>query len=751
MAYTPPNGSNVEINFNGSYTPPIGNNVEVVFGDVFDNNIVSQNIVFQSVVSAASVVEAILFQSEDLTLDSSLGSFSVTPLLHLHPTNIVLETGISDYVLEILPDIVNENVEITVYNLASSIGGGSSIDLPYKLNAGIVIPYGGNIHTDEFFSVVWGDFVQVDVTLVYLHPVMEKIDVETECPWGVFLKTDNFVTVDSSDTDSYVDHTAVIPWASFLWTDRSFSVQYEGNRIVDRHYIVNYGDSNPVDTFATERWMGTATSVNRDFSINWGAISPVDIEYIVNYGPKELFKYCFEIYEPPPSHIGPNFVFPPRNAVFDGVWDKDVHFIMDSYASDPRCGYQHMYTGIRDVNVDPGDPIIPVYPFKVRQVYYMLNTVLVKEVPSNYPIEVKALTITTDRDSWLWQLSMTVGKKSYVEMLRPSGGVLKKVEVYINGWKWIFSIEGWQENRGFARGTWTLTGRSPSLVMGDPICPQKSYVHTDENSTGSSIIADIISAGGYSFSVSYVGYGEDSQTGFDPVSDGWSIPVNAFSYSNQTDIQAIQTIVDSIGGYIQTTPDFYDYTSASGPDNRTLEILPRYSWQPWNWDKDEYEIPFKQLDRSIVTDLGSTYRKNPDYFGVYMIGQTPKADGAGGGVFCNVFREGYNSVTCAHAPISSNPLYTTDIIAQEKGRAILGDSGMWVDHNIKVFSLFPPNQEPGLFRVGDLVHITEVGSPTTRGIVTSTSISAGLSNGSAFTVYQSLGVSEYIGEWISNV
>jgi hypothetical protein len=102
---------------------------------------------------------------------------------------------------------------------------------------------------------------------------------------------------------------------------------------------------------------------------------------------------------------------------------------------------------------------------------------------------------------------------------------------------------------------------------------------------------------------------------------------------------------------------------------------------------------------------------------------------------------------CLHAPVISSPLFTTDAIAQEKGRMIIAEAGIWQDHSIRVFSLFPFPQEPGLFAVGDLINVTKSGVSDWIGLIKGVSIEASLINKSAFSVSQNLNVSQYVGEW----
>lgn len=452
----------------------------------------------------------------------------------------------------------------------------------------------------------------------------------------------------------------------------------------------------------------------------------------------EKYKYDFDNYIPVEA-------LPDSN---NTVLDYSILLSLSHYSADPRCLTEHNRTGPRDSGGGSGTIVIPPEPpfppFAVKQVYYVMNTVLVKTLPGNVDIEVRSVSMTIDRDSWLWQLSMTVAKKEYVDLLSPKNGVYQTVEIYINGWRWVFLIESWSENLGFAKGTYSVSGRSPSLVLGDPICDKKSFTNTSEE-TGSSIITGILGANPLAsgFSIAFSDY-TDNQTGFDPnAGSHWLISENAFSYTGQTDIQAIQTLAESIGGYVQTHRSFYDY--GGGNDYRILEILPRFKFQPWNWTASYPGISYKQLDKSIIREIGTSYKKNPDYYGAYIVGESPRAGGTTS-VFCNVYKDGKGAATL-HAPLCSGPLFTTDEIAQEKGRMIIGDSGVWSEHTIKIFSLMPSGTAPGLLKVGDMINVTSGATTEWRGLVTSVAIDAGVINTSAFSVSQTISVSQYIGEW----
>lgn len=745
MAYTPPAGNNVVLNFTGSYTAPRGDEVIIQFGNPLDNSIKSHDIYLEYSSDKHQIEEAYALITSDVTYELLVDQSIIDPLIHINPNDTEYELEIESFQLQILPDIVTAD---TVYESEfelQGIGGNRETDLPNGISPGMRMCWYNGYSADTHFIFPWGKTSEVDFhhNITAIVQLLE-IDIHFSAVWkSMFIE--DVPTGDSWKEMEHFDMHWIFKWDSMVARDRTAYVPYENGKAVSNTVFIPYGQPDPLDSFVTKTY-GT-NSVHSDLSLNnyYGGDVYGDISKEVPWGPRELFIYCFKNYVPPSSSDSVDFNFPSKYPLVLGA--NVLTFELDSYSTSPLCNNHHNHTGIRDNYITPGievDPVIPPTPFPVKPFYYIMNTVLVKTLPGNVPIEVKGLTMTTDRDSWLWQLNMTVGKREYVELLSPKNGTFPIVEIYINGWKWVYLIEGWSENKGFARGTYSITGRSPSMILSDPICDRKTLT-VGTGATGSYIIQSILDSNAQAagFSILFSGY-ENNQTGFDPATGSdWYIPANTFSYADQTDIQAMQTLVQSIGGYIQTNPAFYNYPA--GTDGRILEILPKYAWQPWNWNLSNTDIDFKVLDKSIIREMGSSYKKNPDYYGAYIIGEAPK-EGSSYGVYCDVYKQD-KGPACKHAPIESSVLYTTDMIAQEKGRMIIGDAGVWRDHSIKVFSLFPDPKPPGLFRVGDYINVRDAAISEWIGLVVSTTIEASVVNSCAFSVSQNLGVSQYIGEW----
>jgi hypothetical protein len=862
MAYTPPLGNLVELNFTGSYTAPPGNDVQLIFGNVLENYIRIADVSFEPYFEKQSVTEAHLIDSHQYTIELVSNQSYIDPLIHINADSATYELVPDHYQLQILPDIIN--ADCLYENILDDVelGGNNIYDLPIGVSPGFRFIHEGHVKADCFYEVEWGKLAPIDffrnisssinlsvadVFIDFIWNTMDWLDFQNRPGWKTMYPFDIFNSTS---------------WDTMFISDIQGITYYEGNKALSDHLTFSYNQPSLFDAFVTTDYDSSVIPCDPISSQSWDLNEDAysDYHHEVIWGPRELFSFCYQVYHPPQTGHSVDFAFPAKNVTFQekvanavaflaasvktkaelttekntattdretaydtyaalkvisdaaienariqnnihvGIYGfvdltaqynidadnakiatdaahadflaKDVIYKnavtaylqyveaeglaysnslvlrMETISSNPRCPIIHSYTGKRDsvstdfgVIVVPPEPPLP--PFIVKQVYYIMNTVLVKTLPGNVPIEVKSISMTIDRDSWLWQLNMVIGKRDYISLLEPSGSVMQHVEVYINGWKWVFLIEGWSESRSFGKGSYNVIGRSPSLVLGDPVCDKKSFTNSITE-TGGSIMQGILNSNAASigFSIAYTDY-TNNQTGFDPaIGVDWVIPAEAFSYTNQPDIYALQTIAESIGAYVQTNRAFYNY--GTGNDGRILEILPKYRYQPWNWTAGNTNINYIQLDKSIIKEIGTSYKKNPDYYGAYIVGEKPKDGSTTAGVFCNVYKDDMGPATL-HAPVASGPLYTTNAIAQEKGRMIIGDAGVWLEHNINIYSLFPSGTAPGLLKVGDMIKVTNGATTEWRGLIHSTSITAQIVNTSAFSVTQTIGVSQYIG------
>jgi len=95
------------------------------------------------------------------------------------------------------------------------------------------------------------------------------------------------------------------------------------------------------------------------------------------------------------------------------------------------------------------------------------------------------------------------------------------------------------------------------------------------------------------------------------------------------------------------------------------------------------------------------------------------------------------------APMDINSLITTQDAGRERARHIIGNSGFWINHSMRLFSLMPPGQAPGLLLPGTFIQMSETGLTPWIGQTTGVMIIAQWNNG--LNVSQTIEVEQFYG------
>jgi hypothetical protein len=511
----------------------------------------------------------------------------------------------------------------------------------------------------------------------------------------------------------------------------------------------------------------TPTELDWHFTTPWNAPDANDAKKCNPWGPFSYYLLCYVDgkYFPPQACTNIEFEFPNKYELVPGICE-DIVFHLNNYATkaDPRCPWDHVHSGVRDKYnnpLEPPPPIIPPdYTFpQPKGSYYIMNTVTVHELTAWTPIEVLSVSIVTDQDSWLWQFQITVATTECLDIVMPQDDVLKSVVVTINGYSWVCTVEAWNESRVFGKDAWTIIGRSPSLMFGDPISERKSYTETQAKQGGqlvndialNKVVPDTFPPALTNWEVNWAAYGNSSTpgfaknvTGFDPFSS-WYVPTNTLTYTNKTEIDVMKFLVEGIGAYIQTEPDCRD-------DGTKFYIHPKYPQHPWNWDDSNSDISWRPLIDSQFMEIGRSNIVKPSYQAVYVLGEAKggsndgTGDGDGTAVMAQVHYEGCSptSSTTIYAPMVTHALVTSTKAGRELGRLSICDTGSWKQHSVRLNVLCPGNDpSSGLFNVGDMITVMERGVQW-YGQVTGISINASVSDG-LVGVQQVLSIIEYVG------
>jgi hypothetical protein len=628
--------------------------------------------------------------------------------------------------------VINSATGTITWSLTThEISGGQAQDLPTNLSPGqIRFPWSVGIKTETHLRVPWGSAdvtdrpldkfpwgfgdkseVPIEINWAALGVNELPADKHYEIPWGTFTDlSDIHVDCLWYNILGFQDTHRKIPWAVL-------SVKLDNN--VQSSFL---SDTPVKDQFSKIPW-GPLSSPGRSMDLGLERLNIVDKHmnvYWYRYPYANLFYQYY--YAPPPCYPlewtdSPLLNLNPCSAT------------IDMFGTGPLQPFEHWRAGIRDqyLVLPPGSAVV----FSKRY-YYMQNTVLLKRIPDNTPIDASAISISTDINSWTWDFNITLMDSSYLDLLKPSVAgedlVLQDLQITINNNVWICRIESWSETRVFGQRGWSVRGRSPSIELAAPYSLPFTYTNTSAKQ-GSQLIDDLLSGTGWSAE-----WGFDNNTStysdvIDPSSD-WLVPANQFNLQEKTSMEGINEILAAIHASIITVPD-----CSSG--NQRLIIIPRYRWTPWQWASQTVD---SLLIRHYCHEIGSDYEHIPKYNFVIAAGDNH-------GVAVSATKDG--TAGDKPAPMFTHPLITTQQAGHEAARNLLSRSGMWINNSLSLLSIddgvTPTEEIPGLLLPGKLISL-EDDSVTWRGVVTGVTINVkATTSRSGLEVEQLVNVERYYG------
>ncbi|MGZ4954145.1 MAG: hypothetical protein ACXV8Q_03445 [Methylobacter sp.] len=332
--------------------------------------------------------------------------------------------------------------------------------------------------------------------------------------------------------------------------------------------------------------------------------------------------------------------------------------------------------------VDPGHTTHTI----PEQTAYIMQHNLSVTLLDLTPIQMQSVNLSFDAESFAWQFKGTLLDKAQLPLVQQMGGPPVQLIVTINGYSWKVLVERIEHSRQFAGRSITLSGRGLTALLSQP------YEQPASATQGSLLtvqqIAELLLPIGWTLNWQTV---------------VWNIPAGAYSYTNQTPIQALGALASDIGAML-----------VPSRNAQSLAVKPRYPVLPW----DFFNVPADVvISESALVNLSQRpivpYQAN----GVYVHG------GEVGGVigWCR-----FNSTAGDRlAPTVSNALMTDVIGARAVGERIL--AGQYTQPAIQSATLPMDGSTLPLIEVGQLVQLTVDATPV-RGIVSGVSIDANLSS-----------------------
>lgn len=327
---------------------------------------------------------------------------------------------------------------------------------------------------------------------------------------------------------------------------------------------------------------------------------------------------------------------------------------------------------------EPGETItVPI-----RRAYIVQNNITLVRVDSGEVLEATAFAMSLDADSWTWQWSATLPWSALPIIKRDIRSGPVDILATVNGVPYRLAAENYRRDRRFADAKVQVQGRGRAAMLGAPSSPVLNHQSAAPRS-----IAQLME-----LALTYNGVGIG--WGIDFGITDWAVPGGTWNFQG-THIDAVLDIASAAGAIVQ--PHRTD---------ATLRILPRYPVAPWHWNT---VAPDFVLPAAAVSVEGIEYTPKPDYNRVFVAG----ANAAG--VLGQITRAG--TAGDSIAPMVTHPLMTHSDGAQQRGLAVLGDTGLQASVSLRLQVL----PETGLILPGAMVRY-EDGAESHLGLVRSTGL-----------------------------
>ncbi|MDP3876283.1 MAG: hypothetical protein Q8Q50_04815 [Methylobacter sp.] len=335
-------------------------------------------------------------------------------------------------------------------------------------------------------------------------------------------------------------------------------------------------------------------------------------------------------------------------------------------------------------NPDPTDPPGHVTITVPTQTAYIMQHTISVTLTDLTPISMESVNLSLDADSFAWQFSGTLLDKADLVKVQQVNMEPVQLVITINGYIWKVLVERIEHSRQFGGRSIALSGRGLTALLGQPY--EQPASATQSSTLTVQQLAELQLPTGWTINWT---------------APTWSVPSGAYSYNNQTPIQALAALASDIGAMI-----------VPSRDAKVLNIMPRYPVLPWDFPLLSADVV---IPEAVVTELSQRpvipYQAN----GVYVHG------GEVGGVLSWCRLDGTDGARLAATV--SNALMT-DVI----GTRMLGERLLAADYTqpmIRSMSLPMDGTTVPLLVIGQLVSVTLDGVAI-KGIINSVQIEATL-------------------------
>lgn len=268
-----------------------------------------------------------------------------------------------------------------------------------------------------------------------------------------------------------------------------------------------------------------------------------------------------------------------------------------------------------------------------QAVYDVVHVVTVVDQRDGLPVELESMSLSCDEASVCWTLS-AAGPAALFERLT-TGDEMPVFDVSIDGMLWVFVIESVARTREFGNSGVRITGRSLTILAGEPYQYQQNWVNDGPTTAGQ--IAEQAQV--------FTGLELEWQL------DDWPVPDRVWTFSGSP-LAVVQRVAESVRAVLR-----------SARDANRIAVMPRYRLLQNEWPEAAPDVDI-HIEAAMTDSFDRSDR--PAYNGIYVSGQQQ-------GVTCLVRLAG--TAGDLAAPLVTDLLITDSVAGQQRGIAELGASG----------------------------------------------------------------------------
>ena len=326
------------------------------------------------------------------------------------------------------------------------------------------------------------------------------------------------------------------------------------------------------------------------------------------------------------------------------------------------------------------------------------------------PLDLLALSLTTDTASYCWQGDITLSPASFAKLKidQRAAGDEAIITLRINGNRWDILAEDYRDTRKFIGHTYTVTGRSITAKLGADYAKGRHSKY--DAARYARQIADE--------QLNLLPYRIAAWEAVD-----WLIPGDSYTVSGQTPIEVIADLAHAAGAYVESHP--YE-----------AQLFVRPVWRQPAWAKP---TPQLTIPANLILSVSGQRRISERCNAVRV---TPAAEQVGGAKAKGglVYREGTDQQP--EASTLTHAAYTDTDVMRAAGIHALSETGT---HKIETVQLpWAEKYQLPLASLGAVWAFAEQGQ-TWQGIIKGVSVAVEL-DGGAPVVTQTVTIDRYLGD-----